>query len=54
MKYVVIPDVHLKHEIVDSILENTQGWSERVIFLGDYFDDFELVVIVDFLFGYSY
>lgn len=35
---LVIPDIHLKHKIVERILDK---WSfEKVIFLGDYFDDF--------------
>jgi hypothetical protein len=35
---LVIPDIHLKYPIADKILNK---WSpEKIIFLGDYFDDF--------------
>ncbi len=38
MKYLIIPDIHLKHDRVERIISN-EG-ADQIIFLGDYFDDF--------------
>lgn len=35
---IVVPDVHLKHHLVDEFLKSVTY--KKIIFLGDYFDDF--------------
>lgn len=39
MKYLVIPDIHLKIWRVEEILAKNPGY-DKVVFLGDFFDDF--------------
>lgn len=38
MKYLIIPDVHNRCEIVEKIIKSVKP--DKTIFLGDYFDDF--------------
>ena len=38
MKYLILPDVHNRWEKVEKIIKSVK--SDKVIFLGDYFDDF--------------
>jgi len=38
LNIIIIPDVHLKHHLVDEFLKSVTY--EKIIFLGDYFDDF--------------
>ena len=37
-KTIIIPDIHLKHKIIDDFLNNIEY--DEAVFLGDYFDDF--------------
>ena len=39
MKYLIIPDVHDKVNLVDRILDQEGSW-DQLVFLGDFFDDF--------------
>jgi len=38
-KILILPDIHLRHEIAEKIIQSTQP--DQIIFLGDYFDDFD-------------
>lgn len=40
MRYIVIPDIHLRHEKANKILERHAGQGYTFVFLGDYFDNF--------------
>lgn len=40
MEYVIIPDIHLKHEKANRILERHANQGYTFVFLGDYFDNF--------------
>lgn len=40
MKELIIPDVHTRIDVVKRILDRYSGTMDRIIFLGDWFDDF--------------
>ena len=40
MSFLIIPDIHNKVDLVEKILDMEKGLHEKIIFLGDYFDNF--------------
>ena len=40
MRYLIIPDIHLRWKIADDIIKKEKGNYDKVLFLGDYMDDF--------------
>ncbi len=45
MKYLVIPDIHTHHKRADFLADKEAGNYDKIIYLGDYFDDFGDTVI---------
>ena len=39
MKYLIIPDIHSRWEVAEKTIKHVEG-VDKVVFLGDYFDDF--------------
>src|SRR6266705_1062443 len=40
MNYLIIPDIHTRCGIAEKIVKHHQNDVDKVVFLGDYFDDF--------------
>jgi len=41
MKYLIIPDLHQRCKVTEKILERESSKVDKIVFLGDYFDNFD-------------